>query len=58
MAESHIFSIFSRHENDGMNVLFADDHVEHLTPAQAQTILQQAALGKRPIVYSAPTMQP
>ena len=46
----NVFAVFSRHLNDGMNVLFADAHVEWLTPAEAETILKQAAAGTRPII--------
>jgi prepilin-type processing-associated H-X9-DG protein len=49
--KADMFAIFSRHMNDGMNVLFADGHVEALTPAQAETILKQASAGTRPIIY-------
>ena len=42
---------------DGMNVLFADGHIEYLEATEAQTVLNQAATGKSPIVYPGPTTQ-
>lgn len=39
--------------NPGMNVLFADGHVEFLDSTQSQTILSQQAAGTRPIKVTA-----
>ena len=46
-----LYEPLSDHENDGMNVCFADGHVEWLTASEAQSILQQAAAGVRPIRF-------
>ncbi|MDB5355449.1 MAG: hypothetical protein JWN24_1902 [Phycisphaerales bacterium] len=37
----------SNHKNDGINVLYADGHVEFQTRANAQRIIQQAKSGRR-----------
>lgn len=37
------------HQREGMNVLFVDGHVEWLSADQAQTILDQAAKGGKPV---------
>jgi prepilin-type processing-associated H-X9-DG protein len=39
---------------DGMNVLFADGHVEYVEGKEAQVVLKQAELGKSPIRYPMP----
>lgn len=46
-----LFEPLSDHGGQGMNVLFADFHVEWLTKSEAQTILNQQAAGTRPIKY-------
>ena len=46
-----LFEPLSDHAGQGMNVLFADFHVEWLTKAEAQSILSQQAGGTRPIKY-------
>jgi prepilin-type processing-associated H-X9-DG protein len=43
---------------DGMNVLFADGHIEYLEATEAKAVLNQTATGKLPIVYPVPTTQP
>jgi predicted Zn finger-like uncharacterized protein/prepilin-type processing-associated H-X9-DG protein len=42
-----------KQRNPGMNVLFADGHVEFLKSADAQTILDQQVAGKKPIKVTA-----
>jgi prepilin-type processing-associated H-X9-DG protein len=44
-----MYEPLGNHEREGMNVLFADGHVDWLDADQAQTILDQQAQGTRPI---------
>jgi prepilin-type processing-associated H-X9-DG protein len=43
---------------DGMNVLFADGHVEYLEANEAGIVLKQVSAGSSPILYPLPTSQP
>lgn len=47
-----LFEPLSNHQGEGMNVLFADFHVEYLRKAEAKKILDQQAAGAGPIKYS------
>jgi predicted Zn finger-like uncharacterized protein/prepilin-type processing-associated H-X9-DG protein len=47
-----LFENPSNHLNQGMNVLFADFHVEWLSKSNVQSILNQQAAGKRPITVT------
>lgn len=42
------------HGGDGMNVLFADGHVEWVNASDCQPILTQSVAGVRPIRYPPP----
>jgi prepilin-type processing-associated H-X9-DG protein len=54
-----LYEPLSDHSGDGMNVCFADGHVEWLTSSEAKSILQQADAGVRPVLYPpAPTTSP
>jgi len=59
-ASAHTVLLYERlgSHGDGMNVLFADGHVEYLDANEAQTVLKQAASGSSPILYPMPTSQP
>lgn len=49
-----LYEPLADHLNDGMNVLFADGHVEFLNVTEAQAVLKQARDGVRPIRYPLP----
>ena len=51
-----LYEPLSNHTGDGMNVLFADFHVEWLTAAEASTVLKQVAAKRFPVRY--PMTQP
>jgi predicted Zn finger-like uncharacterized protein/prepilin-type processing-associated H-X9-DG protein len=46
-----LYEPLSDHGGQGMNVMFADFHVEWLTKAEAKSILDQQVAGTRPIKY-------
>lgn len=46
-----LFEPLTDHGQEGMNVMFADFHVEWLNKSEAQKILDQQAAGTRPIKY-------
>ena len=46
-----LYEPLGNHGNDGMNVLFADGHVEWVSASDCQSILQQAAASVRPIRF-------